>query len=91
MVEGGVHGAGELLEQHHRLARGGTGGFDGPGRDVDHCGAKAGLAEEVHPGAAALWISLGPREHLGLRRLDQLDQRIPGFLVRLARRAPGSR
>ena len=87
MIEGGVHGAGELFEQHQRLARGGTDGFDRPARDVDDRSAKAGLVEEVHQGAARFWISIGPREHLGLRRLEQLDERIPRLIVRRARRA----
>jgi hypothetical protein len=36
---------------------------------------------------ARLRISLGPREHVGLRRLDQLDQRVPRPVVGFARRA----
>ncbi len=87
MREGGVHGPGELLEQHHRLARGGAGGFDRAAGDVDDGGAEAGLADEVHEGAPRLGIALRPSEHVGLRRLDQLDQRIPRPLVRFAGRA----
>ena len=84
VVEGGGHGAGELLEQHHGLARGRFGGFDRAARDVDDGGAEAGLVQEVHQGPARLRISLGPGEHVGLRRLDQLDQRVPGLVVRFA-------
>ena len=87
MPEGGIHGAGELLEQHHRLPRGRSGGHDGAARDVDDGGAEAGLAEQMHEGAARRGIALRPGEHVGLRRLDQLDERVPRPLVRLARRA----